>query len=81
MALLEILRKSGVPYIPFGEMNIKPLPETFVIVDRQIPSPFEMVDRPCPTTGIPYSSFYRVGQMMVDRVNHWRVSPVLPKPP
>ena len=81
MALLEILRKSGIPYIPFGDIIIKPLPDSFVVVDRRIPSPFEIVETPCPTTGIPYSSFARVGQMMIDRVNYWRASPVLPKPP
>ena len=76
MALLEILRKSGIHYSPIGPIIIKPIPDSFVIVERHIST--QIVDI---SHDIPYSSFARVGQMMIDRANYWRASPVLPKPP
>ena len=68
MALIEILRKSGIPYFPYIVNNSN----SFVIVEKPVQSSFVVVEKPAQssfdkTTGIPYSSFERVGKLMVDR--------------
>uniref|UniRef100_A0A6C0LUU3 Uncharacterized protein n=1 Tax=viral metagenome TaxID=1070528 RepID=A0A6C0LUU3_9ZZZZ len=60
MALLEILRKSGIPYTPYRIDNSS----SFVIVEKSTPISFVIVDN---IVDIPYSSFERVGQLMIDR--------------